>query len=372
MIIGVPKEIKNNEFRVGIVPSGARILNNAGHQVFIQKGAGEGSGIVDEEYYKAGSTLLDTAEEVFDQAEMIIKVKEPLPQEYGLIKEDQIIFTFLHLAPLPDLIECLTQTKCIGVAYETIQLGDGSLPLLTPMSEVAGRLAPQMGAYHLGKANGGRGVLLGGVPGVERARVTIIGGGVVGTNAAKIAIGLGAEVYLLDVNQRRMAYLDDIFGNAVTTIMSDPENIDRFVAMSDLVIGAVLVPGARAPALVTKKMISKMAPGSVVVDVAIDQGGCFETSRPTTHEDPTFLVDEVVHYCVANIPGAVPRTSTFALANVTLPYVLDIANKGIKRAAEEAPALAMGVNVCGGNITHPGLAGSVGCDWVDVADALGE
>lgn len=370
MIIGVPKETKNNEFRVGIVPSGARILNDAGHRVFIQKGAGEGSGIIDDQYSKAGATLLGTAEEVFDLAEMIIKVKEPLPQEYGLIKENQIIFTFLHLAPLPELTQHLAESRCIGVAYETIQLGDGSLPLLAPMSEVAGRLAPQMGAYHLCKANCGRGMLLGGVPGVERARVTIIGGGIVGTNAARIAIGLGAEVYVLDVSQRRMAYLDDIFGNTLTTIMSNPENIGRFVAMSDLVIGAVLVPGARTPALVTEEMISKMSPGSVVVDVAIDQGGCIETSRPTTHEDPIFLIDGVVHYCVTNMPGAVPRTSTFALANVTLPYVLDIANKGIKRAAEEDPALAMGVNVCGGDVTHEGLAGSVGCDWVDVVDAL--
>jgi len=370
MIIGVPNEIKNNEFRVGLIPSGARILTSAGHKVLVQKTAGEGSGIVDEEYAKAGAILLETAEDVFDRSEMIIKVKEPLPQEYGLIKENQIIFTYLHLAPAPALTQAMIDSKCIGVAYETIQLEDGSLPLLTPMSEVAGRLAPQMGAYYLGKASGGRGVLLGGVPGVERARVMIIGGGVVGANAAKIAVGLGAEVYVLDINQQRMAYLDDIFGNSITTVMSNHENIARLVANSDLVIGATLIPGAMAPVLVTKEMISHMEPGSVIVDVAIDQGGCLETSRPTTHQDPTFLVNEVIHYCVANIPGAVPRTSTFALTNVTFPYALDITNKGIARAARENSVLAFGINACRGTITHPGLAGSIGCDCVGVTDAL--
>jgi alanine dehydrogenase len=370
MIVGVPKEIKDNEFRVGLVPSGARILASAGHKVLVEKNAGEGSGIVDEEYVKTGAALLETAEDVFDKSEMVIKVKEPLPQEYGLIKEGQILFTFLHLAPLPELTQALLDSKSIGVAYETIQLEDGSLPLLTPMSEVAGRVSPQMGAYHLRKASGGRGVLLGGVPGVERAKVTIIGGGVVGANAAKIAVGLGAEVYVLDINQRRMAYLDDIFGNSITTVMSNHENIARLVAMSDLVIGATLIPGAKAAILVTREMISCMKPGSVVVDVAIDQGGCFETSRPTTHQDPTFLVDDVIHYCVTNIPGAVPRTSTFALTNVTLPYALHIANKGIARATRENRALAAGVNVCNGAITHPGLAGSMGCDCAGLDEAL--
>ena len=371
MLIGVPKEIKNNEFRVGLVPSGVARLSAAGHLVMVQKGAGEGSGISDEEYVKAGAEINSSPKEIYRQAEMIVKVKEPLPPEYGLIKKDQILFTYLHLAPDRELTEALLKSKCIGVAYETIQLKDGSLPLLTPMSEVAGRMAPQVGAYYLEKSQGGRGVLLGGVPGVERGKVTIIGGGVVGTNAAKIAIGLGAQVYLLDINQQRLAYLDDIFGNVLTTVMSNPENIAKLVATSHLVIGSVLIPGARAPWLVTREMISSMMPGSVVVDVAIDQGGCFETSRPTTHENPVYVVDGVIHYCVANIPGAVARTSTFALTNVTLPYALAIANKGLERAAKEDPALAKGVNVYKGEVTYQGVAQAFGLPNQDITTCLG-
>jgi alanine dehydrogenase len=371
MLIGVPKEIKNNEFRVGLVPSGVARLSAAGHLVMVQKGAGEGSGISDEEYVKAGAEINTSPKEIYRQAEMIVKVKEPLPPEYGLIKKDQILFTYLHLAPDRELTEALLKSKCIGVAYETIQLKDGSLPLLTPMSEVAGRIAPQVGAFYLEKSQGGLGVLLGGVPGVERGKVTILGGGVVGTNAAKIAIGLGAQVYLLDINQKRLAYLDDIFGNALTTVMSNPENIAKAVATSHLVIGSVLIPGARAPWLVTREMISSMMPGSVVVDVAIDQGGCFETSRPTTHENPVYVVDGVIHYCVANIPGAVARTSTFALTNVTLPYALAIANKGLERAAKEDPALAKGVNVYKGEVTYQGVAQALGLTCKDVLACLG-
>lgn len=371
MIIGVPKEIKNNEYRVGLVPSGVARLTAAGHKVLIEKSAGQGSGIADEEYVAVGAQIIDSPQEIYKQAEMIVKVKEPLPPEYGLIKQDQILFTYLHLAPDKRQTEALLASKCIGVAYETIQLADGSLPLLTPMSEVAGRMAPQVGAHYLEKSQGGRGVLLGGVPGVERGRVTIIGGGVVGTHAAKIAIGLGAQVSLLDINQQRLAYLDDIFGSALNTVMSTPQNIAKLVATSNLVVGSVLIPGARAPWLVTREMISTMAPGSVVVDVAIDQGGCFETSRATTHEDPVYLVDGVIHYCVANIPGAVARTSTFALTNVTLPYALAIANKGLVKAAKEDPALAKGVNVYKGAVTYAGVAQAMECPYQDVMSCLG-
>ncbi len=355
MDIGVPKEIKNNEYRVGLVPAGVRTLISAGHRVYVEKAAGLGSGIADEEFIKAGAEVLGSGPEIYGRAELIVKVKEPLSVEIEYIQEDQILFTFLHLAPAPELTRALLDTKCLGVAYETIQLDDGSLPLLTPMSEVAGRLAPQVGAYYLEKIQGGRGVLLGGVPGVERGKVTIIGGGVVGTNAAKIAVGLGAEVYILNRSQPRLSYLDDIFGNTITTLLSNEESIARMVKISDLVIGAVLIPGAKAPSLVTREMIAGMIPGSVVVDVSIDQGGCFETSRPTTHQDPVYVVDDVIHYCVTNIPSVVARTSTFALTNVTLPYVLEIAGKGLERAARENPALSRGINVSRGEIVHPGL-----------------
>ena len=368
MLIGVPKEIKNSEYRVGLAPSGAGHLTAAGHRVMIQTGAGLGSGIKDEEYLAAGAELLPTPEEIFARAEMIIKVKEPLPPEYGLIKEGQILFTYLHLAPDEVQTKALVDSGCIGVAYETIQLSDGSLPLLTPMSEVAGRMATQMGACYLTKSNGGSGVLLGGVPGVQRGIVTIIGGGVVGANAAKIAVGMGAQVYLLDVNPQRLVYLDDIFANSLSTVMSNQDNIARLTAASDLVIGSVLIPGAKAPWLVSRQMISTMRPGSVVVDVAIDQGGCFETSRATTHEDPVYVIDDVIHYCVANIPGNVARTSTFALTNVTLSYALDIANKGINKAIVEDPALAKGVNVYRGKVTYEGVAQAIGCECVNIGE----
>lgn len=370
MRIGVPKEIKNNEYRIGLVPAGVRMLSSSGHRVLLQKGAGEGSGIGDDEYRNAGAALLAASEEIYYQAEMIVKVKEPLPEEYELITSDQIIFTYLHLAPAPDLTRALIDRNCIAIAYETIQLDDGTLPLLTPMSEVAGRIAPQVGAHYLEKVHGGRGVLLGGVPGVERGTVAIVGGGVVGTNAAKIAVGLGAMVYVLDTDHRRLAYLDDIFGNTITTMMSNHENMARLVAISDLVIGAALKPGAKAPVLVTREMIAGMQPGSVVVDVAIDQGGCFETSKPTTHKDPVYVIDDVIHYCVTNIPGVVGRTSTFALTNVTLPYVLEIAGKGVRKAILGNRALAKGVNVYKGEITYPGVAESMNCSCKDVVDLL--
>jgi alanine dehydrogenase len=366
MLIGLPKEIKNNEYRVGMVPAGVRSLTTLGHEVWVQIGAGLGSGISDDEYEKAGATMVASAEEVYGGAEMVVKVKEPLPEEYGLIRPDQILFTYLHLAPALELTRALLDRGCIGVAYETIQLEDGSLPLLTPMSEVAGRIAPQVGAHYLEKVQGGSGVLLGGVPGVERGTVTILGGGVAGTSAAKIAVGLGAHVYVLDVNHRRMEALDDIFGNAITALMANPENIARQVSLSDLVIGAVLIPGAKAPSLVSREMIATMRPGSVVVDISIDQGGCIETSRPTTHQDPVFLVDGVIHYCVTNMPGAVARTSTFALTNVTLPYALEIAEKGIRRAVRENRALARGVNLYRGSITCLGVAEPMNAACEDV------
>jgi len=370
MIIGVPKEIKNNEFRVGLVPGGVRMLTESGHQVFFQKDAGMGSGIPDADYLQAGADSLDLIEEVYERAEMIIKVKEPLPEEYGLVKEDQILFTYLHLAPDPTLTKALIDSNCIGVAYETVQSADGTLPLLNPMSEVAGRIAPQVGAHYLEKANGGRGILLGGVPGVARGNVTIIGGGTAGINAAKIAVGLGASVTILDIDQKRLAYLEDIFGISIMTVMANPENIADYVSDSDVVIGAVLIPGAKTPSLVTKEMISTMVEGSVLIDISIDQGGCFETSRPTTHQNPIYFVDGVIHYCVANIPGAVPRTSTFALTNVTLPYVLAIANKGIRRAVIEDPALAKGVNIYKGSITCQGVSDAMDQSCELVADLM--
>lgn len=370
MIIGVPTEIKTSEYRVGMVPAGVRALTEAGHKVFVQSEAGVGSGIPDSAYIEAGATMLGTAEEVYAKAEMIVKVKEPLPPEYPLMREGQIIFTYLHLAPAKELTQALLDRGVIGVAYETIQLADRSLPLLTPMSEVAGRMATQIGASYLGKSHGGRGVLLGGVPGVRRGVVTIIGGGVVGVNAAKIAIGLGARVYLLDINHGRMAYLDDIFGNSISTVMSNAENIASLVAEADLVIGSVLIPGARAPWLVSRQMIGSMRPGSVVVDVSIDQGGCFETSRPTTHTEPTFVEEGVVHYCVANIPGEVASTSTFALTNVTLPYAVALANKGVAQAAKDDPALCKGVNVCSGHVTYQAVAECLGYDCKDAMDLL--
>lgn len=356
MIIGVPKEIKNHEYRVGLVPAGVRALVRSGHTVIIQAGAGEGSGISDQEFTQAGAQILSAAPEVYGQADMIIKVKEPLPAEYPLLREGQILYAYLHLAPAPELTQALLDRKVIGVAYETIQLLDGSLPLLTPMSVVAGRMAIQIGAHYLEKGFGGRGVLLGGVPGVARGKVTILGAGTVGTNAAKIAIGLGAYVTILDNNPQRLTYLDDIFGTRINTLMSNYYNISESVRESHVVIGGVLIPGAKAPKLVTREMIGTMKKGTVVVDVSVDQGGCCETTRPTTHEDPIYLVDGVIHYGVTNMPAAVARTSTFALTNVTLAYGLELANKGFPRALAENPALAKGLNTCLGEVTCENVA----------------
>ncbi|GAV26533.1 alanine dehydrogenase [Carboxydothermus islandicus] len=372
MIIGVPKEIKNNENRVAITPAGVEALVAAGHKVVIENNAGLGSGITNEEYIKAGAEILPTAAEVFAAADMIMKVKEPLPPEYPLFKEGQILFTYLHLAPEPELTRALMEKKVVAIAYETIQLPNGSLPLLTPMSEVAGRMAVQIGARFLEKPQGGRGMLLGGVPGVPPAEVVIIGGGVVGTNAAKMAMGMGAHVTILDKSADRLRYLDDVFFGKITTMMSNSYNIAEAVKKADLLIGAVLIPGARAPKLVTEEMVKTMKPGSVIVDVAIDQGGCVETiDRVTTHQDPIYVKHGVVHYAVANMPGAVPRTSTFALTNVTLPYALDIANKGWERAVREDRALALGVNVLDGKVTYKAVADSLGLPYTPLEEILG-
>ncbi len=345
MFIGVPKEIKLMENRVAITPAGVAALSGAGHKVMVEQSAGLGSGITDDAYAKAGAEIVSTAAEVFKRAEMIIKVKEPLAPEYGLFHEGQIVFTYFHLAPVPDLTDAMMKAGIVGIAYETIQLDDGSLPLLIPMSEVAGRMSIQVGEYSLQKERGGRGVLLGGVPGVEPGCIVIVGGGVVGTNAAKMAVGTGATVYMLDIDLPRLRYLDDIFGGRVQTVVSNRLNIERLIAEADLVIGGVLVAGARAPKLITKDMLRLMKEGSVIVDVAVDQGGCVETTHATYHDDPTYVVDGVVHYCVANMPGAVARTSTFALTNATLPYALKLANLGYKEALKQDKALMKGLNV---------------------------
>ena len=364
MIIGVPREIKQDEHRIGLVPSGAYSLVKAGHQVLVEQGAGLGSGIADAEYTNVGAQIVADREELFAQADMIMKVKEPLAPEYPLLRDGQILFTFLHLAALPELTQVLLARHIIAIAYETVQLADRSLPLLAPMSEVAGRMSVQEGAKYLERHEGGRGVLLAGVPGVPPGQVTIVGGGTVGTNAAKMAVGLGAAVTVIDVNPSRLRYVDDLFQGRVRTLMSSEYAIAHMTAQSDLVVGAVLVPGARAPHLVTHEMIAGMSKGTVVVDVAIDQGGCIETSHPTSHSQPTFCVDGVVHYCVTNMPGAVSRTSTFALTNVTFPYAMAIARKGWRRAVSDDPALARGLNVCDGNVTHPAVAEALGLPYV--------
>lgn len=363
MIIGVPREIKNNEYRVSLVPAGVKALVDSGHKVIVETSAGEGSGISDKEYLKAGAVIRRSATNIYEEAEMIIKVKEPLPQEYDLLGEGQILYTFLHLAPALELTKALLRQKVIGIAYETVQLEDGSLPLLTPMSEIAGRLSIQVGAYYLQKENGGSGVLLGGVPGVSAGNVTIIGGGTVGTNAAKIALGMGANVTILDINLDRLRYLDDILDGRAITLASNIDNIEVSVADADLVIGAILIPGARAPHLVTRDMIAKMRKGSVIVDVAIDQGGCIETSVPTTFEKPTFTVDGVIHCCVANMPAAVSRTSTFALTNVTLPYVLKLADLGYEKALRMDDSLKKGLNVFKGKLVYEPVAESLGLQY---------
>lgn len=356
MIIGVPKEIKNNEYRVGLTPSSATAYKAAGHEVWVEAGAGVGSGFSDEDYTAAGAVIVDTAQEAW-AAEMVIKVKEPLPAEYPYFRQGLILYTYLHLAPELTLTRALVDAKVTAIAYETIQPDNGSLPLLIPMSEVAGRMSVQIGAHFLEKAHGGRGVLLGGVPGVEPGKVTIVGGGIVGTNAAKIAVGMGAEVTMLDINADRLRQLDDLFEGRVKTLMSNPYNLAQAVQRTDLLVGAVLVPGARAPRLVTKEMVQRMAPGSVIVDVAIDQGGSIETiDRITTHDQPTYEKFGVLHYAVANMPGAVPRTSTIALTNVTVGYGLQIANKGYVAAALANKAIARGINVVGGKVTYKAVA----------------
>ena len=356
MLVGIPKEIKNNENRVAITPAGVLTLVNAGHKVMIESTAGMGSGFTDTDYESAGAIIYPTAAEIWTKADMIMKVKEPLPEEYIYFRPGLILFTYLHLAACPELTKALMDSEVFSIAYETVTPGK-TLPLLTPMSEVAGRMAVQLGAQFLERPHGGKGILLGGVPGVKRGKVTIIGGGVVGTNAAKIAIGLGADVTILDLSPDRLRELDDIFGNQVTTIISNPFNIANSVAESDLVIGAVLIPGAKAPKLVTDSMVQAMTPGSVIVDVAIDQGGIFETvDQITTHDNPTYIKHGVIHYAVANIPGAVPRTSTIALTNVTIPYALEIANKGAIQAVKENAALAKGVNTLNGYITYEAVA----------------
>jgi len=356
MLIGVPKEIKNRENRVGVVPGGVAQLVTAGHKVIIQKGAGLGAGIPDEKFVAAGAKIVETKEDVWGQADMVMKVKEPIEPEYKLMRDGQILYTYLHLAAVPELARELVNRKVSAVAYETIELANGSLPLLTPMSEVAGRMAVQVGAQCLQKHNGGKGLLLGGVPGVKRGRVVIIGGGVVGINSAKMAVGLGASVTILDVNAARLAYLDDVFGNNVTTLMSNPENISSAVREADLVVGAVLITGAKAPMLVSRKDIANMEPDSAVVDVAIDQGGCIETIKPTTHDDPVYKAEGVLHYGVTNIPGDVPKTSTYALTNVTIRYALDLATKGLARALEQNEALRKGLNTHNGKVTHKAVA----------------
>ncbi|NPV43468.1 MAG: alanine dehydrogenase [Firmicutes bacterium] len=371
MIIGVPKEIKSNENRVAITPAGVENFIKNGHEVYIEKNAGVGSGFSDEEYTAAGAKILDTPKEVFEIADMIMKVKEPLPPEYDLFKPGQVLFTYLHLAADKKMTEALLERGIVGIAYETVQLADRSLPLLTPMSEVAGRMSVQVGAHFLEKPNGGKGVLLSGVPGVLPAKVTIIGGGTVGTNAAKIAVGMGADVTIIDINPVRLRELDDIFGGKIKTLMSNSFNIKKAVAESDLVIGAVLIPGAKAPQLVTEDMIREMQPGSVVVDVAIDQGGCIETcDHPTTHAEPIYVKHGVIHYSVANMPGAVARTSTLALTNCTVPYGIKIANMGYKEAAKRDQAIALGVNLVNGKLTYKAVADSLNLPYTPLEEAL--
>ena len=370
MTIGVPKEIKANENRVAVIPSGVELLCTNGHEVLVEAKAGEGSGFSDDDYRQSGAKIVDSAAEVYRRAEMIMKVKEPLPSEYDLISPGQVVFTYFHFAASQKLTEAMMRSKCIAIAYETVEDASGHLPLLVPMSEVAGRMAIQEGARYLEKLHGGKGILLGGVPGVEPASVVVLGGGIVGTNAAKIAAGLGAKVTILDINLDRLRYLDDVMPKNVVTIMSNPANIRRAIAEADLLIGAVLIPGAKAPKLVTRDMLKLMKQGSVIVDVAVDQGGCIETIKPTTHQDPVYEIDGVVHYGVANMPGAVPMTSTIALTNATLPYALELANKGFPEAVFTNPGLMKGVNIVDGKVTYKGVAEAFGLNYTPVEQAL--
>lgn len=371
MIIGVPKEIKNNESRVALTPAGTQELVKRGHTVYIQSKAGEGSGFPDEAYGEAGARLLSKAEEVFATAEMIIKVKEPIEQEYGLIKKDQLVFTYFHFASYEPLTHAMVKTGAVCLAYETVERPDGSLPLLVPMSEVAGRMAIQEGAKYLEKPMKGRGILLGGVPGVMPGKVLILGGGVVGTNAAKIAAGMGADVTIADLNINRLRYLDDVMPKNVHTIVSNSYVIRDLVRTHDLIVGAVLVPGAKAPKLITRDMLKIMRPGTVLVDVAVDQGGCIETCKPTTHENPTYIIDDVVHYCVANMPGAVPYTSTLALTNATLPYAIKLAGQGWKKASQENLDLRKGLNVIHGKVVYKAVADAFNLPYTDVKEFIG-
>jgi len=367
MIIGVPREIKDHETRVGLVPSGVIALREAGHQVLVETRAGEGSSITDREYIETGAVILKTAAEVWSKAGVVVKVKEPQPAEYGYFRPGLILFTYLHLAPLPELTDKLLAAKVNGVAYETIVEKDGSLPLLTPMSEVAGRMSVQVGAQYLERPNGGRGILLGGVPGVAPGNVVILGGGIVGTNAAKVAIGMGAHVTIIDRNLNRLRELDDIFNGQVVTLASNAWTIGENLKTADLVVGAVLIPGASAPKLVRREMVTGMKRGAVMVDVAIDQGGCFESSHATTHTEPTYVLDGVVHYCVSNMPAAVPHTSTLALTNATFPYLLELADHRLEGACARHAGLRQGVNTYDGHVTHRGVAESQGREWRELA-----
>jgi alanine dehydrogenase len=369
MIIGVPKEVKDHEARVGLLPSGAKTLHEAGHRVRVQAGAGMASLLTDAEYHEAGTEIVPTAAEVWS-SDLVVKVKEPQPSEYGLLRPDLILFTYLHLAPLPELTSKLLEARVNAVAYETIREGDHTLPLLTPMSEVAGRMAVQVGAQYLEAPLGGRGILLGGVPGVAPASVAIIGGGVVGHQAAKVAVGLGAHVIIIDRDLERLRNLDDIFSSQIVTLASNLYTIRETVRQADLVIGSVLIPGASAPKLIRRDMIASMRKGSVLVDVAIDQGGCSETSRPTTHTDPVYVVDGVIHYCVSNMPAAVPHTSTFALNNATFPYLLELANRGLEAACIHNAAIGEGLNTYRGHVTYPAVAQSQGREWRDLKSLL--
>jgi alanine dehydrogenase len=371
MIVGILKEIKPEENRVCMTPAGVEVMRQNGHTVLVQKDAGAGSCMVDADYAKAGAEIVETAAQIYEQADMVMHVKEPQPSEFALIREGQIVFTYLHLAADRELTEALVNTRSIDIAYETIQKEDGSLPLLTPMSEVAGRMAIQQGAKYLEMAQGGNGVLLGGVPGVDPGTVLVIGGGVVGTHAAKMACGLGAKVYLLDMNLERLRYLSDVMPANCIPLMANPATVRKLVKQADVVVGAVLVAGKKAPKLVTREMVSTMKKGAVLVDVAIDQGGCFETSKPTTHGDPTYTIDGVVHYCVANMPGAVAKTSTLALTNATLPYALEIANKGWQRAISENGEIKLGANVINGLITYKGVAEAFDLPHTPVEEFLG-
>jgi alanine dehydrogenase len=370
MLVGVPKEVKDHEFRVAATPSGVREYVWRGNQVLVQRGAGEGSGFTDPEYETVGAELADTAEEVFARAGMILKVKEPVPAEFDLLRPGQLLFTYLHLAADEPLTRALMRNGVQAVAYETVQLESGVLPLLTPMSEVAGRMSVQVGAHHLEKAHGGNGTLLGGIPGVPGAHVVIIGGGVVGANAAQIALGMGANVTIIDKSLDRLRQLDTMLHGRINTLAANTDNVAAAVARADLAIGAVLLPGAKAPKIVSEEMVASMRPGSVVVDVAIDQGGCIATARPTTHSAPTYVRHGVVHYCVTNMPGAMPRTSTIGLANATLPYGLLLADLGLAGAVAEAPELALGVNVWNGRITHPGVAEAFGLEYTPLVDIV--